>query len=120
MKSIRITVANQKGGVGKTTTVLTLARCFADEGRRVLMIDTDPQGNLWTTLGALEQFANGGKPKYWVHQLFSEEPVAASQMAVQIHERINCIFSDRRMHFAESRLAATTAKEMILNPLLQV
>lgn len=120
MKPIRITVSNQKGGVGKTTTVLTLARCFADTGRRVLMIDTDPQGNLWTTLSGLEQFQNGGKPKYWIHQLFSDEPVAATQMAVPVHERISCIFSDRRMFFAESRLAGTTAKELILTSLLQV
>src|SRR5690242_16341594 len=110
MKSIRITVSNQKGGVGKTSTVLTLARCFADEGRRVLMIDTDPQGNLWTTLAALPQFQNGGAPRFWVHQLFSDEPVAASQMAVPIQENISVIFSDRRMFFAESRLAATPAK----------
>lgn len=120
MKPIRITVSNQKGGVGKTTTVLTLARCFADQGRKVLMIDTDPQGNLWTTLSGLPRFQNGSKPQYWIHQLFSDEPVAATQMAVEVHERIACIFSDRRMFFAESRLAGTTAKELILNSLLQV
>ena len=120
MKSLRITVSNQKGGVGKTTTVLTLARCFADEGCKVLMIDTDPQGNLWTTLSALDQFQNGGKPQYWIHQLFGDEPVAVTQMAVPVHERISCIFSDRRMFFAESRLAGTTAKELILSSLLSV
>lgn len=117
---IRITVSNQKGGVGKTTTVLTLARCFADEGRRVLIVDTDPQGNLWTTLSGLDRFRDGGRPQYWVHQLFSDEPVAATQMAVPVHERIAAIFSDRRMFFAESRLAGTTAKELILNSLFSV
>jgi chromosome partitioning protein len=120
VKPIHITVTNQKGGVGKTTTVMILARCFADEGKRVLMVDTDPQGNLWATLSAQERFQNGGKPQYFIHQLFSDEPVAASQMAMPVSDRISCIFSDRRMFYAESRLAGTTAKELILDSLLQV
>jgi chromosome partitioning protein len=115
---LRLTVANQKGGVGKTTSVLTMARCFADQGLRVLMVDTDPQGNLWVTLK--DHFPDGDKPPYWIHQLFSDEPVAATVMAVKVHDRISCIFSDRRMFFAESRLAATTAKELILSSLFSV
>ena len=119
-RPLRITVANQKGGVGKTSTVLTLGRCFADEGRRVLLIDTDPQGNLWTTLNGLERFQNGSQPHGWVHQLFDDQPAAAMQIATPVHDKVSVIFSDRRMFMAESRLAATPAKEMILNSLLSV
>lgn len=48
---IRLVVANQKGGVSKTTTCLNLARCLADRGLKVLMIDTDSQGSIASSLG---------------------------------------------------------------------
>ncbi len=107
---IRLLVSNQRGGVGKTTTVLNLARYLADLGRRVLLVDTDPQGSIETVLG----LRAGHHLAHFVAHRY-----ALPECVVEAQPRIDVLCSNRETLQAEAALMGAQAREVILEHLLQ-
>src|ERR1041385_8917694 len=106
---IKLTIANQRGGVGKTITALTLARCMAGGGKRVLLVDTDSQGSIRI---ALKLAATG-----WLHQLVDNQ-AGLSEVITRTECNVDVICSDRRSQRIESILNSSVAREMTFYGLL--
>lgn len=100
---IKLVVSNQKGGVAKTTTTLSIARYFADLGRRVLVIDTDPQGCVAMTLGL--------KPEKYLSHFVIHNHTFESCLT-PAGEGIDVIASNRETVQAEAVLLNVPAREM--------
>jgi chromosome partitioning protein len=98
----RLVITNQKGGVAKTTTCINLARHFADRGFRVLMVDTDPQGQIAPMLGIKAPASLG--------DLLIKDYKPESCI-VSVRENLDLIASDRSTTHAEAVLLQTPARE---------
>src|SRR2546423_1285765 len=106
--SIVFAVVNQKGGTGKTTTAVNLAACLADEGKRVLLIDLDPQGNATSGLGASKI---GGVSTDDVP--IKGADIADSALDTPI-DRLRLLRSDLGLAGAELELMPRLSREMVL------
>lgn len=103
-----VAVANQKGGVGKTTTAVNLATAFAARGRRVLMIDLDPQANATTGLG-VEQIPAATSYEL----LLGEAPIARAAIA-SVVRGLAIVPASVDLAAAEIELAARARREFLL------
>lgn len=111
--STLITLCNQKGGVGKTTTTVNLGAALAEQGQRVLMVDLDPQGALTAYWGLETE-----NSQVTIYQLLLNDSQPATDAIRGVRPQIDVIPADIDLAAAEIELFSALGRERILKELL--
>lgn len=108
-----IAIANQKGGVGKSTTSINLSACLAEKGKSVLAIDLDPQGNTTSGLGVDKDSCEGT-----IYELLLGEMQIESAIIKNVYENLDLISSNADLAGAEIELVGVDEREYLLKGII--
>ena len=108
-----IAIANQKGGVGKTTTSINLSAALAQRGKRILVIDIDPQGNCTSGFGI-----DKNEPENTAYELLLDDCTIKECILKTAYENLDLIPSNINLAAAEIELIGLSRKEFILRDAL--